>query len=149
MLRDDGPFGELTEWIIECGIEVHGTLGPGLFESVYAACLVTELRDRGLRVQEKCRVPVNYKGQPLEPTLVVDVIVEEIVVVELKAVELLLPVHMSQVVTYLKLTGCPVGLLMNFNVPLLKQGVRRYLHPTLYGELHQKPVPSKPEASRP
>lgn len=142
MLRDDGPYSELTAWIIECGIDVHAAFGPGLFESVYTSCLLTELRDRGLHVEENRRVPLQYKGRALRPTLIVDLIVEEMVVVELKAVEQLMPVHMSQVLTYLKLTGCPVGLLMNFNVPLLKQGVRRYLHPGLYGQL--QPTPAQP-----
>jgi GxxExxY protein len=141
----DGPYVEITDWIIECGMEVHRALGPGIFESVYRSCLVLELRERGLRVAERCRVPLQYKDRTLRPTLVMHLIVEEMVVVEVKAVEFIIPVHMSQLLTYLTLTGCPIGLLMNFNVSLLKEGIRRFVHPGLFRKFY----PETPRLQKP
>lgn len=121
----------LTEQIIGAAIEVHRLLGPGLLESVYLRCLLHELALRGLKVRAELEVPVNYKGIQLETGFRLDLIVEETVVVELKAVESLMPVHQAQVITYLKLTGNAVGLLINFNVPLLKDGIRRLTNPSV------------------
>lgn len=115
-----------------CGIEVHRTLGAGLLESVHHECLRTELEAAGLGVQHELRVPIIYKGRRLQAALKVDLLVEGTVVVEVKAAERLLPVHEAQVITYLKLTGCPAGLLMNFNSVLLKDGLRRLEHPDRY-----------------
>jgi GxxExxY protein len=132
MLR---PF-DGVEWVahrvIGCAIEVHRVMGPGLLESVYQECLVTELRARSLRHEKEVRVPIAYKGQRLLSGLKVDLLVEGCVIVEAKAVEALHPVHEAQVITYLKLTGCPAGLLMNFNEVLLKDGLRRLDHPDRY-----------------
>jgi GxxExxY protein len=110
---------DATEGIIGGAIEVHRILGPGLLESVYEECLAVELGLRGLRCERQRVIPLEYKGQRLGVDLRIDLLVEDRVVVELKAVEKLLPVHEAQVITYLRLTGKPFGLLINFNVPFL------------------------------
>jgi GxxExxY protein len=115
----------LTERVIGACIEVHRALGPGLLESVYETCLAHELSLRGIRHARQVPVPVVYRGLPLDCGFRMDLLVEGILVVELKAVEKLLPVHLSQVVTYLKLSKIDVGLLVNFNVPRLVDGIRR------------------------
>ena len=122
----------LTERIIGCAIEVHRTLGPGLLESVYRECMMIEMSEDHLRVQRERQIPLEYKGQRITSVLKLDLLVEGCVVVELKAVERLHPVHLAQVITYLKLTGCPAGLLMNFNSTTLRAGLRRLDHPDLY-----------------
>ena len=116
---------ELTEQIIGAAIEVHKPLGPGLLESVYEDCLCHELGLRGLRYRRQVTLPVVYKGVELQAGCRIDLLVEEKVVVELKAVEQLAPVHEAQLLTYLRLGGFKVGLLINFNVPVLKDGLRR------------------------
>ena len=125
----DTAFNGITHQIISAGIDVHRALGPGLLESAYIPCLQQELATRKLRfVTERC-VPIVYKGTTLDTRYRIDLIVEDTVVVEVKSVEQLLPVHQAQVVTYLKLTGCPAGLLINFNVAKLTDGVKRLIHP--------------------
>lgn len=119
---------EITERIIGCAIAVHRALGPGLLESAYEACLFQELRDSDLDVQRQVSMPVLYKGTKLDVGYVIDLIVDDLVLVELKATEKLLPVHEAQLLTYLKLRGCAVGLLINFNVPLLRQGIKRIVN---------------------
>jgi GxxExxY protein len=116
---------DLTEQIIGAAIEVHRKLGPGLLESVYRACLARELVLRGLSFEQEKPLPVEYKGVLIDCSYRLDLIVAGKVVVEVKAVDALLPVHESQLLTYLKLTGCRVGLLINFNVPVLKNGIKR------------------------
>ena len=106
-------------------MEVHSVLGAGLTESVYERCLASELRRRGFAFDVHRPVPVIYKDQLLGRPLVVDFVVEDVVLVEIKAVVAIAEVHVAQVITYLKLTGCPVGLLINFNVPHLRNGIRR------------------------
>jgi GxxExxY protein len=123
---------ELTEKVIGCAIEVHQILGPGLLESVYRECLIIEMRRECLRVESEQYVPLNYKGQRLNGGLKLDLLVNGRVVVELKAVERLHPIHQAQVITYLKLTGYPAGLLMNFNSLTLRSGLKRLDHPDLY-----------------
>jgi GxxExxY protein len=108
MLSDPDALDGLTEQIIACAIAVHNTLGPGLLESIYQRCMVMELGARALSVETDRSVPVIYRGVPVESPFKVDLVVEESVVVELKAVIALAPVHHAQVITYLKLTGCPV-----------------------------------------
>jgi GxxExxY protein len=107
-------------------IEVHRNLGPGLLESTYRACLQHELNLQGFRVSAEVPIPVSYKGLAVEASYRADLIVDETVLLELKAVEQLLPVHSMQTLTYLKLAKVPIGFLINFNVPCLKQGVRRF-----------------------
>ena len=114
---------ELTEQIIGCSIEVHRNLGPGLLESVYRDCLIIEMRMQGLRIDSERRLAFDYKGQRISGALKLDLLVNDCVIVELKAVEYLHPVHSAQVITYLKLSGYPAGLLMNFNSTTLKAGL--------------------------
>jgi GxxExxY protein len=116
---------ELTEAIIGAAMEVHRALGPGLLESAYEACLVHELALRGLRVRNQVPLPLVYKGLQLECGYRIDVLVEDRVVIEIKAVEALNPIHEAQLITYLKLSGIPVGLVINFCVPVLKDGIMR------------------------
>jgi GxxExxY protein len=118
----------LTYTIINCAIAVHKALGPGLLESAYFACLVVELRSRGLKVELDVKVPIEYRGVTIDCAYRLDILVNGIVVLELKAVAAILPVHEAQVVTYLKLTGKPVGLLLNFNVPVMKDGIKRKIN---------------------
>jgi GxxExxY protein len=122
----------LTSKVIGCAIEVHKELGPGLLESVYQECMVAELKTSNLNVETDVRVRIKYKRQSIRSELKLDLLVEGCVVVELKAVERFNPVYLAQVITYLKLTGFPVGLLMNFNTTSLRSGLRRLDHPDLY-----------------
>ena len=122
----------LTERVIGCAIEVHRRLGPGLLESIYSDCLIIELELSSIRYQREHRVAVEYKGRRVAGALKIDLLVEGILVVELKAVDRIHPVHLAQVITYLKLTGCPAGLLLNFNATTLKAGLRRLYHPDKY-----------------
>ena len=119
----------LTGKIIGCAIEVHRILGPGLLESVYRECMIIELRRAHLHVNSERHVPIDYKGHRIGGALKLDLLVNGCIVVELKAVERLHPIHLAQVITYLKLTGYPAGLLMNFNATTLKAGLRRLDHP--------------------
>ena len=116
---------EISKNIIGAAIDVHKALGPGLLESVYEECLCRELELRDIRFVRQYAVPVKYKGVKLDCSYRLDVLVENKVVVELKSVEKLLPIHDAQLLSYLKLTNRTVGLLINFNVPILKQGIRR------------------------
>src|SRR5262245_33964375 len=114
MLQRSTGYEELTELIIGCGIKVHEHFGPGLFESVYTQCLAIELREAGLQIETGPRLPLCYRGADLEAIFQPDMVIEDTVIVEVKAVEVLPRVHHAQLLTYLKLSGCPVGLLMNF-----------------------------------
>ena len=116
---------ELTRTIIGAAIDVHRALGPGLLESAYEECLCRELSLRGLAFRRQYPLPVDYKGTRLDCGYRLDLLVGEAVVVEVKAVERLLPVHQAQLLSYLKLGRWKVGLLINFNVPVLKQGIKR------------------------
>jgi GxxExxY protein len=124
----------VTGLIIQAAVAVHRALGPGLLESAYQACLVYELRARGLSVEHDVRLPLNYKTVKLERGYKIDVRVNRCVIVELKCVSKLAPIHDAQLITYLKLTGCAMGLLLNFNVPLMKQGIKRRVHPAMMAE---------------
>ena len=123
--RENQERDSRTEPIIGAAIEVHKQLGPGLLESTYEECLCHELHLRGIQFQRQIDLPVVYKSLRLDCGYRLDLLVEDSVLVELKAVERLLPVHEAQLLTYLHLAHKPVGLLINFNVPLLKDGVRR------------------------
>jgi GxxExxY protein len=125
MLENPAGLNALTKGIIGAGLEVHRTFGPGLLEAVYSESLAIELTGRGMRVDVTRRIPLSHHGIALHTTYEPDLIVDNLVIVEVKAIAALLPVHRAQVKTYLKLTGCPVGLLMNFNVTLLKEGIQR------------------------
>jgi GxxExxY protein len=115
----------LTEKIIGFAIEVHRQLGPGLLESAYEECLCYELQQSGLRFRRQVPLPVVYKAIRLDCGYRIDAMVEEQVILELKTVERLIPVHEAQLLTYLKLSGARIGLLLNFNSPVLKDGIRR------------------------
>ena len=121
-------YRSLTEAIIGAAIEVHRHLGPGLLESAYEECLCYELSQLGLRFQRQVHLPIRYKGILLEAAHRMDLVVEDAVVVEIKATELSHPLHAAQLLTYLKSARKSVGLLINFNVPALKDGVKRVIN---------------------
>lgn len=116
---------ELTDKIIGAAIEVHKILGPGLLESSYQICFERESELRNMPFEHKVKLPVNYKGIELDAGYEIDLIYDKRVIVELKAVERVIPVHEAQLLTYMRLTGIRVGLLINFNVPVLKDGIYR------------------------
>jgi GxxExxY protein len=118
-------FNELTHEVIGAAIEVHRHLGPGLLESSYRECLCHELLLRGIDFQKEFKLPLEYKGIKLDCGYRVDILVRNLVLVELKAIHALAPVHEAQLLTYLRLGGWKVGLLINFNVAVLKDGIRR------------------------
>lgn len=119
---------QLSEEIIGAAIEVHRVLGPGLLESVYEECLSMELGLRTIPFERQIRVPVQYKGRLVAADLKIDLLVDDRVVVELKSIEKVLPVHGAPLLTYLRLTKRQLGLLINFNVPVLHNGVQRVVH---------------------
>jgi GxxExxY protein len=118
-------YEELSGQIRGAAIEVHRELGPGLLESAYEECLCYELRSRGIAYDRQLELPVKYKGLQLDCGYRIDVLVEKKIVLELKSVESLLAIHEAQLMTYLKLSGCKLGMLMNFNVVLMKEGMKR------------------------
>lgn len=122
---DKSAVDLITETIIGAAIAVHRELGPGLLESAYEACLVYELLGKGLQVERQREQPVMYRGLRIDCGYRLDLVVEDAVIVELKATAALTALHDAQVLTYLRLSGLPVGLLINFNVLRLKDGVRR------------------------
>jgi len=122
---EEGLHRELTESIIGAAISVHRELGPGLLESVYEKCLAFELADRGLSVTTQKEIPVRYKNLTFDCSFRADLIVENKVLLELKSIDQLTAIHTSQVITYLKLTGLRTALLINFNVQILKTGLKR------------------------
>ena len=113
--------------VVDAALSVHRALGPGLLESVYETCLAYELTKRGLSVERQVIVPILYDGVEMESGLRLDMLVEHCLVVELKAVEAIQPIHRAQVLTYLKLTGHRLALLINFNVPLIREGISRII----------------------
>jgi GxxExxY protein len=114
--------------VIGAALKVHNALGPGLLESAYDACLFHELKQAGLQFEHEVHLPVVYEGVQLATAFRVDYIVEKCLILELKCVERVLPVHRAQVLSYLKLTALPLGLLINFNVPYLRQGIFRIIN---------------------
>jgi len=133
MYFDNAGFEQLTDAIIDCAMEVHTAAGPGLLESVYGKCLTSELRFQRFEVETERALSFSYRDATFENAFRLDLVVEGLIVLEIKSVKALEPVHEAQVITYLKLTGCPIGLLFNFNVARLKKGgMRRLVHPDLY-----------------
>jgi GxxExxY protein len=122
---NDYPESELTNLIILCAIEVHRYLGPGLLESVYEHCLCRELELRGLSYRRQVPLDVSYKGVDLDCGYRLDIIVSDKVLIELKSVDTILPIHIAQLMTYLKLSKMKVGLILNFNCSLMKDGIKR------------------------
>jgi GxxExxY protein len=123
-LADVDPY---SRRVIGCAIEVHRTLGPGLLEAVYEACLCRELADAGLAFVRQQKLPVIYKGDPVECDLKLDIVVEQCLLLEIKSVHSIHPVHEAQLLTYLKVSGLRVGLILNFNESRMIDGIRRRL----------------------
>ena len=121
-------LNKFTGIILDSAIRVHREMGPGLLESVYQNCLFEELEQRKIEVKQMVTIPLFYRGKLLNKEYVIDLLVEDEIIVELKAAECLLPVHEAQVISYLRLAKKKIGLLINFNVPLLKQGFRRFIN---------------------
>ena len=121
-------MNELTSEIIDCAMTVHSELGPGLLEKVYETCLVQELKSKGLKVKSQVPLPVIYKGKPLEAVYRVDLMVEEKIILEVKTVESIQPIHKAQLLTYLKLSNNCLGLLLNFNSVHLKDSIKRVIN---------------------
>ena len=121
-------LNEITGAVVDASLQIHRDLGPGLLESVYLRVLTWELSQRGFSVHAQKNVPFEYKGLSFQSGLRVDLLVNEIVIVELKSVEAVAPVHLKQVLTYLRLLKLPVGLLINFGMPTLKQGIHRVVN---------------------
>ena len=121
-------LNQISERIIGCAIKVHKALGPGLLESTYEVCLIHELQKAGLKVQSQVALPIIYDGIKLDAGYRIDLLVEDAVIIELKAIDSLLPIHEAQVISYLKLSGKKLGLLINFNVKLLVNGVKRLVN---------------------
>jgi len=127
-MNESEKLNHITDQVIGAAIEVHRALGPGLLESAYEACLAFELAQRGLKVELQKPLPVVYKEVHLDCGYRLDLLVENAVIVEIKAVESLAPIHQAQLLSYLRLSGCKVGLLINFNVRILKDGLRRLVN---------------------
>ncbi len=118
-------LNEITEKIIGVAIDIHRVLGPGLLESTYEACMVYDLSQISVKVERQKPLPIVYKGVKLDCGYRLDLLVQDEVIVEIKSVEKLAPIHKAQLLSYLKLSGCKVGLLINFNVQILKDGIQR------------------------
>jgi GxxExxY protein len=118
-------LNSLTYRVLGAAIEVHRQLGPGLLESSYRECLCQELKLRGIDFRRECKLPLHYKGITLECGYRIDILVANLIPVELKAIDMIAPVHEAQLLTYLRLGGWKLGLLINFNVPVLRDGIRR------------------------
>ena len=129
MSRDEYDcLQQMSNQIIGAAMEVHKVLGPGLLESVYEDCLKIELEDLGFNVKSQIELPLYYKGQPTGKTYRVDLLVNDKFLVELKSVEIMKPLHEVQLLTYMKLSNIHMGLLINYNVPLLREGIRRKIN---------------------
>lgn len=128
-------INDITYKIVGCAIEVHKHLGPGLLESVYETCLIDELKASNLKIESQIYVPINYKGKDLGNNLKLDLLIEDLVIVELKSVEAMIPLYTAQLLTYLKLTGKPKGLLINFNC----ENITKHLVPLVTDEFAKLP----------
>ena len=113
--------------VVDCAIKVHKALGPGLLESAYQHCHAYELKKRGWEAQTEVKIPLLYEDQKIEIGYKIDTLINNLVIVENKAVESVLPIHEAQLLTYMKLSGCKLGFLLNWNVPLMKQGIKRFV----------------------
>jgi len=121
-------YKELSQQILDAAIRVHKEMGPGLLESVYEACLIKEFDLRGINAEDQVHLPLFYRGIELEKDFRLDILVEYEIIIELKAVEELLPIHEAQLISYLKLADKRLGFLINFNVRLLKNGFKRFVN---------------------
>jgi GxxExxY protein len=131
-MQSEAELNEISRKVIGAAIDVHRALGPGLLESSYQACLAYEMAQRGLRFRQQVELPLIYKEVHLDCGYRLDFVVEDSVVVELKAIDDLLPVHEAQLISYLKLGHYHLGLLLNFNVKVLKNGIRRFVNELNY-----------------
>jgi len=127
-MTEKDKLNQITEAVIGAAVNVHRALGPGLLESAYEACLVFELAERGLKVEQQKSLPVVYREVKLDCGYRLDILVEKAVIVEVKSIDHIAPIHKAQLLSYLKLSGCKVGLLVNFNVKVLKDGVVRVVN---------------------
>lgn len=127
-MHESDRLDQISRRIIGAAIEVHRHLGPGLLESAYQSCLAFELKQRGLRTEEQKALPVTYKEVKLDCGYRLDIVVEDEIIVEIKAVETLLPIHEAQLLSYLRISHKKVGLLMNFHVPVLTKGLKRIVN---------------------
>ena len=121
-------LNSLSSKVLDAAVRVHREMGPGLLEAVYQLCMVSELQSRELSISQSVPIPLYYRGQPLNKDYIIDLLVENEIIIELKAVEGILPVHEAQIISYLKLADKRLGFLINFNVPLLKLGFKRYVN---------------------
>lgn len=119
---------KIAKQIVDSAYQVHNEMGPGLLESVYECCLAEELRLRGLFVEQQVYIPLFYKGNELNKDFRIDLLVEKEIVIEIKAVDFVLPVHQAQIISYLKLADKRIGFLINFNVDLIKHGLKRFVN---------------------
>ncbi len=142
---DSAELDELTERIIACAIAVHRVLGPGLLESTYEACLAHELDKKGFHVARQKEIPITYKSVRLDCGYRVDLLVNDTLILELKSIEKLQPIHRAQLITYLRLADKPVGLLMNFNEPVLKDGIARLVNSP---DTHKSPRTLRPRCEQ-
>jgi len=136
MILTQKYINNLSYQIVGCAIEVHKYLGPGLLESVYESCIVEEMIGQRLSVERQVQVPINYKGKDLGSNLILDLLVNDLIIVELKAVEQMIPVFKAQLLSYLKLTGKPKGLLINFNC----ENIAKQLVPLVTIEFSKLPI---------
>jgi GxxExxY protein len=113
--------------IVDSAVKIHTALGPGLLESAYQRCLIHELRKRGLKVESEISIPIEYDGISIDAGYRADVIVEDLIIVENKTVDAIQPVHLAQLLTYLKLSGCSLGFMLNWKVTRIKEGMRRMI----------------------
>ena len=111
--------------IVDCAFQVHKTMGPGLLENIYEEAFICELKDRNINFEKQKNIPIQYKNHKLELNYRLDLLIEDSIIVELKSVDRLLPIHNAQILTYLKLMNLRLGYLINFNVPVIKEGIRR------------------------
>ena len=121
-------YNKLSKRILDASLTVHKEMGPGLLESVYESCLLQELSLRNIKVKSQVFLPLFYKGEELKKDFRIDILVENEIIIELKAVDTVLPVHEAQIISYLKLADKKLGFLINFNVPLIKDGFRRFIN---------------------
>lgn len=127
-MKSTEELNKISKIILDACISVHKEMGPGLLESIYVICLVYELQKRGLKAKTEVSIPLIYQGIVLSKDFRIDILVEDEIILELKAVEVLLPVHQAQIISYLKLADKRLGFLINFNVPLMKNGIKRFVN---------------------
>jgi GxxExxY protein len=126
--EEEMKFDSLSNVVIGAGILVHRTLGPGLLESAYDGCMAYELASRGVQIERQKALPIEYRGVRLDCSYRLDMVVEKRIILEFKAVQKMDRIHEAQMLTYLRLSGCPIGLIMNFNVSRFKDGLKRLIH---------------------